>query len=82
MIRPTYTLAEVAAASDNSGRVTGAAGQLLRRPIVLKIEPRSDGGLRVWSDDFPGLILSHRDQEKVLLDIGPAIIALLKHHRS
>jgi hypothetical protein len=46
--------------------------------IVLKIERRKDGGLRVWSDDVPGLVLSHRDPAKVLADIQPALKVILK----
>lgn len=49
---------------------------LIDREMTIKIAPREDGGLRVWSDDLPGLILSHFDQEKVLVDMGNAIVAL------
>lgn len=43
---------------------------------VIFLQEREDGGLRVWSDDEPGLILSHRDPNRVLADIFPAIRAL------
>lgn len=46
----------------------------------LWIGARSDGGLRVWSDDFLGLILSGPDPAKVLADIWPAIIALREYN--
>ncbi len=46
---------------------------------TIKIAAREDGGLRVWSDDFPGLVLSGPDQRKVLESIGPALIALFEH---
>jgi hypothetical protein len=49
---------------------------IIDRELCIKMAPREDGGLRVWSDDLPGLILSHPDQLKVLKDIGPAIILL------
>ena len=40
---------------------------------TIIIERREDGGLRVYSDDIPGLILSHSDPRKVLADIAPAL---------
>lgn len=52
---------------------------MIEREITIKIGPREDGGLRIWSDDVPGLVLSFRDQRTVLLDLGPALIALLEH---
>ena len=61
-----------------------AMTRLIARRITIVLEPRDDrddGGLRVWSDDIPGLILSHSDQRLVLLDIGPAIIALAEHEK-
>lgn len=45
--------------------------------ITIKLIPREDGGLRVCSDDVPGLILSHSDPELVMADLGPAIADLL-----
>jgi hypothetical protein len=47
---------------------------------VINFSSREDGGLRIWSDDIPGLILSHADPAQVLRDLGPAIGALLKHN--
>ncbi len=41
--------------------------------ITIHLQRRPDGGLRVWSDDMPGLVLSHRDPERVLEDIIPAV---------
>lgn len=49
------------------------------REITIHLEPREDGGLRIWSDDLPGLILSFRDQRTVLLNLGAAIVGLLEH---
>jgi hypothetical protein len=49
---------------------------IIDKKITIKIEPREDGGLRIWSDDLPGLILSHSNQQSVLLDLGPAIIGM------
>jgi hypothetical protein len=45
--------------------------------VVVTLEPREDGGLRAYSDDVPGFVLSHRDPEKVLADIKPALEAIL-----
>jgi hypothetical protein len=45
--------------------------------VVLHIERRPDGGIRVWSDDVPGLVLSHRDPQRVLDDIKPALETIL-----
>lgn len=44
--------------------------------IVLSLESRPDGGLRVSSRSLPGLILSGEDPEKVMADIIPCIRAL------
>lgn len=45
--------------------------------IIVRVEKRADGGLRIWSDDVPGLILSGDDPARVLADIGPAIEAIV-----
>lgn len=50
--------------------------------VTITLEDREDGGLRVYSDDLPGLILSHSDRTKVGSDIVPAIDALIAHRRS
>ena len=54
---------------------------IVDREITIKMGPREDGGLRVWSDDLPGLILSGSDQLKVLQDVGHVIIQLIRHKR-
>lgn len=41
--------------------------------ITLRLERRQDGGLRVFSDDVPGFVLSHREPELVCADIWPAL---------
>lgn len=48
-----------------------------QRPVIC-IQEREDGGLRVWSDELPGLILSGRDPARVMADIFPAARALIK----
>ena len=45
--------------------------------VVLQMQRRKDGGLRVWSKDVPGLVLSHRDPQKVIEDIKPALEMIL-----
>lgn len=45
--------------------------------IVVNVEMREDGGLRVWSADVPGLVLSHQDPQKVIDDIKPALETIL-----
>jgi hypothetical protein len=52
---------------------------LIDKEITIKIAPREDGGIRVWSDEVPGLVLSHSNQELVLADIGMALLAILRH---
>jgi hypothetical protein len=49
------------------------------RTITVYIEDREDGGVRVWSDDLPGLVLSGSNRIKVLADIEPAVKAILEH---
>lgn len=48
-----------------------------RISVTLNLEKREDGGLRVYSDELPGLILSHSDPGLVLIDVGVALKALL-----
>ncbi|HXV00660.1 MAG TPA: hypothetical protein VG166_09190 [Caulobacteraceae bacterium] len=45
--------------------------------ITVRMQRRRDGGLRVWSDDVPELVLSHRDHHRVLRDIEPALNHIL-----
>jgi hypothetical protein len=47
--------------------------------VVVKLEHRSDGGLRAYSDDVPGFVLSHADPEAVIRDIKPALEGILSH---
>jgi len=52
---------------------------MLDRAYTIKIMPREDGGLRVLSDDAPGLILSGADPLKVMAAVLPALEALADH---
>lgn len=45
--------------------------------VTVHIQQRRDGGLRVWSEDLPELVLSHRDANRVLADIAPALEFIL-----
>ena len=47
--------------------------------IVVTFEPRDDGGLRAYSDDVPGFVLSHSDPKAVLADVKPALEGILSH---
>lgn len=44
--------------------------------VTIKLLRREDGGLRICSDNVPGLILSSSDPEKALRDIWPALRVL------
>ncbi len=46
--------------------------------IIIHTQRRRDGGLRVWSDDVPGLILSHADADRVMADIIPAVETIME----
>lgn len=47
--------------------------------VTVCFEQRSDGGLRAWSDDVPGLVLSHANAEGVLDDVKEALELILSH---
>jgi hypothetical protein len=49
--------------------------------VRVTLIKRKDGGLRAYSDDLPGLILSHSDWWKVLGDL-PKAIRVIKEARS
>lgn len=50
--------------------------------VVVCFERRPDGGLRVYSDDVPGLVLSHTDVDGVLEDVVGALKVILSHRFS
>jgi hypothetical protein len=37
--------------------------------VVIFFEDHEDGGLRAYSDDVPGFVLSHSDRGAVLADV-------------
>lgn len=47
--------------------------------VTVCFEQRPDGGLRAWSDDVPGLVLSHSDIDGVLEDVTEALRVILSH---
>ncbi len=47
--------------------------------VVVTFERRGDGGLRAYSDDVPGFVLSHTDPLAVLDDVKPALEGILTH---
>jgi len=47
--------------------------------VTVTLEDRGDGGLRVFSDTLPGLILSGADKKDVCACIIPAIGAIFEH---
>lgn len=47
--------------------------------VTVCFEPREDGGLRVWSEDVPGLVLSHTNIDGVLEDVTEALKLILSH---
>jgi hypothetical protein len=44
-----------------------------KRRVEIVLECRGDGGLRVWSPDIPGMVLSHSDPELLGADIIPTL---------
>jgi hypothetical protein len=47
--------------------------------VTVTLEDRTDGGLRVFSEDLPGLILSGPSKQVICERIAPAIQALFEH---
>lgn len=46
----------------------------------IKFKMREDGGIRIWSDDIPGLILSGPDPKKFLGPMWEPICDLIQHN--
>jgi hypothetical protein len=45
--------------------------------IIVILEHREDGGLRAYSEDVPGFVLSNQDPAVVLSDIAVALETIL-----
>lgn len=52
----------------------------LPREIMIKLSSRYDGGLRVRSDDVPGLFLSSKDIPALFRDLPKALAVLIEHN--
>ena len=70
--------------TDSLGAYVNSMGNVVhmshgRPPLKIKVflEERPDGGLRAWSDDVPGFVLSHRDADSVIGDVPVALAAIL-----
>jgi hypothetical protein len=49
--------------------------------VTVVFEQREDGGLRAYSEDVPGFVLSGPDANAVFEDVIPALEMLLLHNR-
>jgi hypothetical protein len=47
--------------------------------FTLHCERREDGGMRVWSSDVAGLVLSGADPRAVMRDVIVAVDAITRH---
>jgi hypothetical protein len=47
--------------------------------VVVTLEDREDGGVRAYSEDIPGFLLSNSDPVAVLKDIEPALEEILSY---
>lgn len=45
--------------------------------VTVYFERRDDGGLRAWSEEVPGLVLSHTDVDGVIEDVRTALEVIL-----
>lgn len=57
----------------------GVSRGLEHLEITVIFERREDGGLRAYSDDVPGFVLSHSNAELLLGDVQPALEGILSH---
>lgn len=54
---------------------------MIDHEITIKIAPRGDGGIRILSDDMPGLVLSGADPAKVMGDLWTAIKVISEYKK-
>lgn len=57
--------------------IMASAPQASTFKVIVKFEEREDGGLRAYSDDVPGFVLSYADWDETLSSIEPVLEALL-----
>lgn len=60
---------ELAACPESRREMMSETAPEPKRRVEIVLECRGDGGLRVWSPDIPGMVLSHRDPELLGADI-------------
>jgi hypothetical protein len=65
--------------TSSTGREYVAMEQPNFAKIIVRFERRPDGGLRAYSDDVPGFVLSHSDPELVMKDVGPALAGIMSY---
>lgn len=63
--------------NDARTRIRGSEMTDTAIKVTVTFESRPGGGLRVWSDDVPGLVLSHSDVDAVLEDVKSALEVIL-----
>ena len=49
--------------------------------VTVTVTGRPDGGIRVTSDDVPGLLLSGSDRQRIWSVVGPGVESLLRANR-
>lgn len=57
--------------------MASAAPKQVAFKVSVDFERREDGGLRAYSKDVPGFVLSHRDCDAVLGDVVPVLETIL-----
>jgi hypothetical protein len=57
--------------------MASAAPQSSTFKLRVNFEPRGDGGLRAYSDDVPGFVLSYEDCDATLAAVVPVLETLL-----
>jgi hypothetical protein len=53
---------------------------MIPREFTARFIPREDGGLRVCSDDLPGLILSSKDSAGIMRELLEIAEVLMRHN--
>jgi hypothetical protein len=55
--------------------------RIIELDVTVAVAARPDGGIRVTSDDVPGLLLGGADRERVWSVVGPSVERLLRANR-
>ena len=56
----------------------GVDAAISRLDVTVAVTGRPDGGIRVTSDDVPGLLLSGSDRQRIWSVVGPSVQHLLR----